>query len=71
MNVTTAPYKAATRGDDTPLTITASSPPFGRVPVAVAEVCKLTYFCSQGNIHANTQGYKFIGALLVARYRSL
>ncbi len=71
VNVTSAPYRKATLGDDTPLTITQKSPPFGRVPVAVAEVCQLTYFCSQGNIHATTKGYSFIGALLVAKYRSL
>jgi hypothetical protein len=71
VNVTTAPYGRATMGDDTPLTLTHNSPPYGRIPVAVAEVCKLTYFCSQGNIHATTKGYNFIGALLVARFRSL
>ena len=38
--------------------------------MAVAEVCQLTYFCSQGNIHADTAGYDFIGALVVADYRS-
>jgi lysophospholipase L1-like esterase len=71
VNVTTAPYGKATTGDDTPLTVTQISPPYGRVPAAVAEVCRLTYFCSQGNIHATTKGYNFMGALIVAKYRSL
>jgi lysophospholipase L1-like esterase len=69
VDVTSAPYKAATRGDDTPLTRTELVPPYGRVPVAVGEVCQLTYFCTQGNIHAHTVGYDFIGTLIVARYR--
>ena len=71
VDVTSAPYGKATLGDDTPLTVTQKTHPYGRVPVAVAEVCKLTYFCSQGNIHADTKGYNFIGSLLVAKYHSL
>ena len=39
--------------------------PYGRLPVAVGEVCQLTYFCTQGNIHAHTTGYNFIGSLVV------
>jgi lysophospholipase L1-like esterase len=70
VNATSAPYKKATQGDDTPLSTTEYSPPYGRVPVAVSEVCHLTYFCSQGNIHATTKGYNFIGSLVVADYRT-
>jgi lysophospholipase L1-like esterase len=70
VDVTTAPYGKATKGGDTPLTVTESLAPYGTVPVAVGEVCQLTYFCSQGNIHADTQGYDFIGKLAVAEYRS-
>ncbi len=40
------------------------SPP--KIPAAVAEVCKLTYYCSMGNIHANTKGYALIGKLIAA-----
>lgn len=69
VDVTSAPYRAAVHGDDTPLTRTEVVPPYGRLPVAVGEVCQLTYFCSQGNIHAHTAGYDFIGSLLVAQYR--
>jgi lysophospholipase L1-like esterase len=70
VNVTTARYGRATRGDDTGLGITQHLPRYGKVPVAVGEVCQLTYFCSQGNIHASTQGYNFIGKLIVADYRA-
>jgi GDSL-like Lipase/Acylhydrolase family len=69
VNVTSAPYRAATAGDDTSFSLTESVKPYGVVPVAVGEVCQLTYFCSQGNIHANTKGYDFIGKLIVADYR--
>ena len=66
VNVTQAPYKTATAGDDTPLTTTQKVGPYGVIPSAVAEICKLTYFCSLGNIHANDKGYKFIGGLIVS-----
>ncbi len=66
VNVTQAPYKLATQGDDTPLATTAKLKPYGTIPVAVWEICKLTYFCTLGNIHANTKGYTFIGKLVVA-----
>jgi lysophospholipase L1-like esterase len=71
VNVTSARYRRATQGDDTSLSRTETVAPYGTVPVAVGEVCQLTYFCSQGNIHANTQGYDFIGKLIVADARSL
>jgi lysophospholipase L1-like esterase len=69
VNVTQAPYKEATAGDDTPLTDTIKVRAFkadGPLPAAVDEVCQLTYFCTLGNIHANDKGYKFIGTLIVA-----
>jgi lysophospholipase L1-like esterase len=66
VNVTTAPYKLATAGDDTPLTTTTKLKPYGVIPDAVWEICKLTYYCSLGNIHANTKGYTFIGKLVAA-----
>ncbi len=37
--------------------------PYGSIPKPVAEVCKLTYYCSEGNIHANDAGYALIGKL--------
>ncbi len=66
VNVTQAAYKLATAGDDTALTTTAKLKPYGTIPAAVWEICKLTYFCSMGNIHANTKGYTFIAKLVVA-----
>jgi len=79
VNVTSAPYKKATTGDDTgstssvsptPGDVTTKLKPYGVIPVAVWEVCQLTYYCSQGNIHANTKGYKFIGRLAVTDFDS-
>lgn len=71
VNVTSAPFESATEGDDTPLTTTEQVSPYGTQPVAVGEICQLTYFCSEGNIHANTAGYTFIGELAVSEYESL
>jgi lysophospholipase L1-like esterase len=70
VNVTSAKYKMAKEGDDTPLTKTTTLAPYGTIPRAVWEICTLTYFCSQGNIHANTVGYTFIGKLAVADIKS-
>jgi len=41
-------------------------PPYGKIPVPVADVCALTYYCSEGNIHANTKGYQDIGKFIAA-----
>lgn len=71
VNVTSAPYKYATTGDDTALTKLKKVLPYGKIPAAVAEICNLTYFCSQGNIHANSSGYEFIGKLIAADFKSL
>ena len=83
VNVTRARYGLATNGDDTgtfdpttgayvgPLTQLTG---FGRVPVPVAEVCSITWYCRPatfGDIHANTTGYAFIGRLIVAKLASL
>jgi lysophospholipase L1-like esterase len=61
----------AASGAYTPLTSTVSLKPYGQLPAAVAKVCTLTWFCTQGNIHATTKGYTFIGQLIAARYASL
>lgn len=53
-----------------PLTATTSLDPYGEVPVAVARVCKLTWYCTQGNIHAKTSGYDLIAKEVVAAYRT-
>jgi lysophospholipase L1-like esterase len=67
VNVTVAPYGAATSGANTPLGVTVHAPPpYGQIPAAVGEICDLTYYCTMGNIHANTKGYTFIGKLILA-----
>ena len=84
VNVTSAPYGLATAGDDTGsfnLTTFAYTGPttklkgFGKtVPVPVAEVCSITWYCDPttfGDIHANTKGYNFIGGLIVAKLATL
>jgi hypothetical protein len=45
--------------------------PYGQLPTPVAKVCTLTWFCSQGNIHATTRGYTFIGKLVVSRFDAI
>jgi lysophospholipase L1-like esterase len=35
-------------------------PPFDEVPLNVATICALTHMCTQGNIHANADGYGVI-----------
>ncbi len=63
----------AATGAYTPLTTLAKMPkstkvtdvPKGtKVPEAVVDVCKLTWYCQLGNIHANTKGYTEIGKLI-------
>ena len=71
VNVTSAKYGPAKEGDDTPLTKTTSLPPYGTIPRAVWEICTITYFCSQGTIHANTLGYTFIGKLIATNLKGL
>jgi len=58
VNVTNSKYWS------TSLTKITSLKPYGKIPKAVSEICKLTYYCSQGNIHANTKGYTDIGKLI-------
>lgn len=59
----------AKTGAYTPLTKTTRLSPYGTIPVAVATVCKLTWYCQLGNIHAKTVGYQLIGAQILAAYR--
>jgi lysophospholipase L1-like esterase len=49
-----------------PLTKTVTLKPYGLIPVAVARVCTLTYYCTVGDIHATTAGYGVIADLIVA-----
>jgi lysophospholipase L1-like esterase len=71
VDVTDAPWTFAKEGDDTSLTDMTTVTPYGKIPDAVAEICDLTYYCSLGNIHANTKGYDFIGGLIVKEYATL
>lgn len=47
-------------GAYTPFSQTTTLAPYGTIPVAVAKVCKLTWFCQYRDIHARTNGYKVI-----------
>jgi len=40
--------------------------PYGRLPLPVARVCELTYFCQYHDIHPRTAGYAIIAKLIVA-----
>ena len=53
-------------GAYTPLDQTTTLAPYGTIPVAVAKVCQITYYCQFRDIHARTNGYKII-AQLIAR----
>jgi lysophospholipase L1-like esterase len=61
----------AATGAYIPLTKTTSLKPYGTIPVAVANVCTLTWFCALANIHARSVGYSFIGKLIVTRYATM
>lgn len=54
----------AATGAYTPLTQTTDLAPYGTIPVAVARVCELTWFCQYGDIHAKASGYKVIADLI-------
>lgn len=53
-------------GAYTPFTETTTVEGLGTIPVAVAKVCELTWYCAAQDIHARKNGYKLI-ADLVAR----
>jgi hypothetical protein len=44
---------------------------YGTIPVPVAAVCSLTWFCARGDIHPRNAGYTLIGKLIVARYHAM
>jgi len=47
------------------LTQLTDLPPYGRIPVPVAKVCELTFFCEYHDIHPRTAGYTIIAQLIV------
>jgi lysophospholipase L1-like esterase len=51
-------------GAYTPLEQTTTLAPYGPLPVAVAKVCQLTYYCQFRDIHSRTSGYKIIAQLI-------
>jgi len=51
-------------GAYTPLEQTTTLAPYGDIPVAVAEVCKLTAYCAFRDIHPNRKGYAVIADLV-------
>ena len=58
-------------GAYTPLTNTVKTKAYGTIPVPVASVCALTWFCALGNIHAKTVGYNLEAKLIVKEYHSI
>jgi lysophospholipase L1-like esterase len=58
----------AATGAYTSLTRTVKTKAYGTIPVPVANVCALTWYCAVGSIHPRTPGYTLIGQLIVARY---
>ena len=48
-----------------PLGTTTELAPYGRIPVPVAKVCELTFFCQYHDIHPRTPGYRIIAELVV------
>jgi lysophospholipase L1-like esterase len=51
-------------GAYTPLDQTVADPTYGTIPVAVARVCELTYYCTYRDIHMTTPGYRIIAELV-------
>jgi lysophospholipase L1-like esterase len=61
----------AATGAYTSLTRTVKTKTYGTIPVPVATVCALTWYCAVGSIHPRTPGYTLIGKLIVARYNAV
>jgi hypothetical protein len=66
MPCTAAPTQAIGSGTGAygPLTETTTLAPYGVIPVPVARVCELTYYCEFQDIHARTSGYRVIAQLI-------
>lgn len=48
-----------------PMTASTSVPPYGSIPVPVAKICTLTFYCQFHDIHPRTPGYALIARLVV------
>jgi lysophospholipase L1-like esterase len=44
---------------------TTTLAPYGTIPVPVAKICELTWYCQFGDIHSKKSGYKVIAQLVV------
>lgn len=49
-----------------PFEQTTTFPPYGDIPIAVATVCRITYFCERRDIHAKPEGYLIEAQLIAA-----
>jgi lysophospholipase L1-like esterase len=58
-------------GAFTPLTKTTKLAPYGKIPVAVANVCSLTWFCEKKDIHPKTAGYTVIAKLVAKQFLTM
>ena len=58
-------------GAYTSLKRTVHTAAYGTIPVPVASVCALTWFCQKGDIHPMNAGYTIIGKLIVAKYHAV
>jgi lysophospholipase L1-like esterase len=58
-------------GAYTSLNRTVHTGAYGSIPLPVAAVCSLTWFCARGDIHPRNAGYTLIGKLIVTRYDAM
>ena len=58
----------AQTGAYTPLTQTTTLAPYGTIPQAVANVCTLTWFCTNRDIHPRDAGYTFIAHSVATQF---
>jgi len=49
-----------------PFEQTTTIAPYGEIPIAVATVCRLTYYCERRDIHAKPEGYQVEAELIAA-----
>lgn len=52
-------------GGNVPFDETTTLDPYGEIPVAVAEVCQLTWYCEGGDVHPTDAGYEAIADMIV------
>jgi lysophospholipase L1-like esterase len=49
------------------MNVTETLAPYGSIPRPVAEVCRITWYCEKGDIHANKAGYRIIAQMVAAK----